>query len=144
MILVDANLLLYAHAADGGIRNETARTWLEELLETEPDVRLGLATLLAFLRISTDPRIYAQPRTPAEVIGIVEALLARPNVTLASPGDRHWTILTEVAASGRVRGSMLMDAHLAALAMEHGATLATSDRGFTRFPGLRHVDPLAR
>jgi uncharacterized protein len=144
MILVDANLMLYAHAADGDIRNETAKTWLEELLESEPDVRLGLATVLAFIRISTDPRVYAHPRTPAEAIGLVGALLARPNVSIASPGDRHWAILTEVAASGRVRGSMLIDAHLAALAMEHGATLASSDRDFTRFPGLRHVDPLAR
>jgi hypothetical protein len=143
MILVDANLLLYAHAADGDARNEAARTWLERLLEVEPDVRLGLGTLLAFIRISTDPRIYAQPRTPAEIIGIVEALLARPNVTLASPGDRHWTILAGLAEAGRARGSLLMDAHLAALVMEHGATLATTDRDFTRFPGLRHIDPLA-
>ena len=142
MILVDANLLLYAHEADGGSRHEAASSWLERLLETEQDVRVGLATLLAFVRISTDPRVYAQPRTPADAIGIVEALLARPNVTLASPGDRHWTILADVAASGRARGPLLMDAHLAALAIEHGATLATSDRDFTRFPGLRHVDPL--
>ena len=142
MILVDANLLLYAHAADGGMRSEVARTWLEELLEAEPDVRFSLAALLAFIRISTDPRVYAHPRTPADAIGIVEALLARPNVALATPGDRHWAILADVAASGRARGPLLMDAHLAALAMEHGATLATSDRDFTRFPGLRHVDPL--
>ena len=143
MILVDANLLLYAHEADGGSRHEAARAWLERLLETEPDVRFGLAVVLAFTRISTDPRIYAQPRTPADAIGIVVALLARPNVTLASPGDRHWTILAGLAEAGRARGPLLMDAHLAALAMEHGATLATSDRDFTRFAGLRHIDPRA-
>jgi uncharacterized protein len=144
MILVDANLLLYAHTADGGNRNEVARAWLERLLETEPDVRFGLAALLAFIRISTDPRIYALPRTPAEALAIVEGLLARPNVTIASPGDRHWAILAGVAAAGRARGPLLMDAHLAALAMEHGATLATTDRDFRRFPALRHIDPLAR
>jgi toxin-antitoxin system PIN domain toxin len=143
MILVDANLLLYAHEADGGSRYEAARAWLERLLETEPDVRLGLVTLFAFIRIATDPRVYAQPRTPAEAIGIVEAMLDRPNVALASPGDRHWAILADVAISGRARGPMLMDAHLAALAIEHGATLATADRDFTRFRGLRHLDPLA-
>lgn len=142
MILVDANLLLYAHEADGGDRHEAARAWLERVLETEPDVRIGLAALLAFIRISTDHRVYAQPRTSAEAIGIVEALLARPNVTVASPGDRHWALLADVAASGRARGPLLMDAHLATLAIEHGATLATTDRDFTRFPGLRHVDPL--
>ncbi len=143
MILVDANLLLYAHAADGGPRSEAARAWLERLLETEPDVRIGLAALLAFIRISTDPRVYAQPRTPAEAIGIVQGILARPNFAIASPGDRHWALLADVAASGRARGPLLMDAHLATLAMEHGATLATTDRDFTRFHGLRHVDPLA-
>lgn len=143
MILVDANLLLYAHEADSGSRHEAARAWLERLLETEPDVRMGLVTLLAFIRISTDPRVYAQPRATAEVIGIVAGLLARPNVTVASPGDRHWAILADVAASGGARGPLLTDAHLASLAMEHGATLATSDRDFTRFHGLRHVDPLA-
>jgi len=144
MILVDANLLLHAHEADSGSQHEAASSWLERLLETEQDVRVGLAALLAFIRISTDPRIYAQPRTPADAIGIVEALLARPNVTVAAPGDRHWAILADVATSGRARGPLLMDAHLAALAMEHGATLATTDRDFTRFPGLRHVDPLGR
>jgi hypothetical protein len=142
MILVDANLLLYAHAADGGPRSEAARAWLERLLETEPDVRIGLAALLAFIRISTDPRVYAQPLTPAEAIGIAQGLLARPNFAIASPGDRHWALLADVAASGRARGPLLMDAHLATLAMEHGATLATTDRDFTRFHGLRHVDPL--
>jgi len=144
MILLDANLLLYAHEADSGSQHAAASSWLERLLETEQDVRVGLAALLAFIRISTDPRIYAQPRTPADAIGIVEALLARPNVAVAAPGDRHWAILADMAASGRARGPLLMDAHLAALAMEHGATLATSDRDFTRFPGLRRVDPLAR
>ncbi len=143
MILVDANLLLYAHAADGGPRSDAARAWLERLLETEPDVRIGLTALLAFIRISTDPRVYAQPRTPADAIGIVQGLRARPNFTIASPGDRHWALLVDVAASGRARGPLLMDAHLATLAMEHGATLATTDRDFTRFHGLRHVDPLA-
>ena len=143
MILVDANVLLYAHEADGGSRHEAARVWLEGLLEGEPDIRIGLATLLAFIRISTDPRVYAQPRTSAEAIGIVEGLLARPNVTVASPGDRHWALLADAAASGRARGPLLMDAHLAALAVEHGATLATTDRDFTRFRGLRHLDLLA-
>ena len=142
MILVDANLLLYAHEADGDERSERARAWLEDLLVTEPDVRIGLATLLAFIRIATDPRVYERPRPPSEAIEIVEGLLARPNVTMATPGGRHWGSLAAVAASGRARGPLLMDAHLAALAIEHGATLATTDRDFTRFAGLRHVDPI--
>ncbi len=79
-------------------------------------------------------------REPTDAIAIIEALLARPNVSLATPSDRHWRQLTDTAAGGRVRGPDLMDAHLTALAIEHGAVLATSDRGFARFPGLRTVD----
>lgn len=142
MIFVDANLLLYAHDA-GDRRHEPARDWLERLLTTEPDVRFGLVTILAFVRIATDPRVYAHPRTSVEAIGIVDRLLARPNVSIASPGERHWRTLADLAATGKARGPLLTDAHLAALAIEHGATLATTDRDFSRFSGLRSVDPLA-
>lgn len=143
MILVDANVLLYAHDADD-LRHEVARDWLERTLASEPDVRFALATLLAFIRIGSDPRVYERPRTAAEVLAIVDGLLARPNVALASPGGRHWPTLAQLAEAGKARGPLLMDAHLAALAIEHGATLATTDRDFSRFPGLRSVDPLAR
>lgn len=142
MILVDANLLLYAHDASDG-RHEAARGWLERTLASEPDVRFSLATLLPFVRIATDPRVYEQPMTAAEAIAVVESLLSRSNVSIASPGDRHWTVMAELAESGRARGPLLMDAHLAALATEHGATLATTDRDFGRFRGLRSVDPLS-
>lgn len=142
MILLDANLLLYAY--DGtGRHHEAARTWLERTLSHEPDVRLGVVTLLAFVRISTDPRVFEQPLDPTDAIGIVAGILARPNVSLASPGDRHWRLLADVATAGQARGPMLMDAHLAALALEHGAVLATTDRDFRRFAGLRVIDPLA-
>jgi len=142
VILVDANLLLYAHDA-GDRRHARTRDWLERLLATESDVRFGLATILAFVRIATDPRVYEHPRTAVEAIGIVDALLARPNVSIAGPGDRHWRTLANLADAGKARGPLLMDAHLAALAIEHGATLATTDRDFSRFPGLRSIDPLA-
>ncbi len=142
MILVDANVLLYAHDASDP-RHQRARAWLEEALGTESDVRFGLTTLLAFVRISTDARVYAQPRTPADALHVVEVLLAQPNVAIATPGDRHWRLLAELADDGQARGPVLMDAHLAALAMEHGARLATTDRDFRRFGKLRTIDPLA-
>lgn len=69
--------------------------------------------------------------------------MARPNVGIATPSERHWRILDDVAARGQARGPRLMDAHLAALAIEHGATLATTDRGFARFPELRLRETLA-
>jgi len=142
VIILDANVLLYAHdAADP--RHERARALLERTVENEPDLRLPLTTALAFIRISTDPRVYQYPREPADAIAIVEELLARPNVSLATPGDRHWRLLAASADAGQARGASLMDTHLAALAMEHGATLATTDRGFARYRGLRTVDPAA-
>lgn len=141
MILIDANVLLYAHDS-ASARHESARRWLESTLTDEPDVRFGLTTLLAFARIASDVRVFEAPLTSAEAVAIVEGWLARPNVSLASPGDRHWRILTDLATGGQARGPLLMDAHLAALAVEHGATLATTDRDFTRFAGLRIVDPV--
>jgi toxin-antitoxin system PIN domain toxin len=142
VILLDANILLYAHDATSE-RHEAARAWLERTLSEEPDVRLGVVTVLAFVRIATDPRVFERPMEPSRAIGIIGGMLARPNVSLASPGDRHWKLLADVAEGGQARGPMLMDAHLAALALEHGAALATTDRDFRRFAGLRLVDPLA-
>jgi toxin-antitoxin system PIN domain toxin len=141
VILLDANLLLYAF--DGTSRHhQAARAWLERTLAEEPDVRMGVVTVLAFVRIATDSRVFEQPLDSAEAIGIAADILARPNVSLASPGDRHWRLLADVATAGQARGPMMMDAHLAALALEHGATLATTDRDFRRFTGLRVVDPM--
>jgi toxin-antitoxin system PIN domain toxin len=141
MILIDANVLLYAHDTASS-HQATARAWLEGVVSDEPDVRFALASLLAFIRIATDPRVFHQPMPAAEAIAIVGDLLTRPNVSIATPGDRHWAQLAELAAAGRARGPLLMDAHLAALAIEHGATLATSDRDFKRFAGLRTSDPI--
>jgi toxin-antitoxin system PIN domain toxin len=142
VIVIDANILLYAHDASSPA-HAAAKTWLEQAMAAEQDVRLGVATVLAFARISTDPRVYATPMAPSEAIHIVAGLLERPNVSLVNPSDRHWALFADVAAAGQARGPMLMDAHLAALAIEHGATLATTDRDFRRFAGLRLVDPTA-
>ncbi len=142
MIVIDANILLYAHDASSPA-HARSRAWLEATVAAESDVRLGVATVLAFVRIATDPRVYATPMAASEAIGIVAGLLGRPNVSLVNPSDRHWTLFADAAATGQARGPMLMDAHLAALAIEHGATLATADRDFRRFTGLRLVDPTA-
>ena len=142
MILVDANLLLYAYDSSNA-RHQGARVWFEALMNDEPDIRFGLATLLAFLRLSTDPRVFDQPLGPAEAVDVVESWLARPNVSIAHTSERHWSGLAELSEAAKARGPLMMDAHLAALTMEHGARLATTDRDFTRFPGLRFEDPLA-
>lgn len=143
MILVDANLPLYAYDRSSP-RHDAARSWLEATLSGTEDVRFALATLLAFVRIATNPAVYARPLDPAQAIDHVRAWLDRPNVSVATPSERHWAILADVAAAGQARGPLLMDAHLAALAIEHGATLVSTDRGFARFPRLRFRDPLGR
>jgi len=142
VILIDGNILLYAYDA-GSPRNQAARQWLETTLGQEPDVRFGLVTLLAFARIGTDPRVFERPLPVSDAITIVRTWLARPNVSVATPSERHWPILAKLVVGGKARGALVMDAHLAALAIEHGATLMTTDRDFGRFPGVRFRDPLA-
>lgn len=142
MILVDANLVIYAYHS-GHPGHGAARSWLEASIGGSEPVGFAVVTLLAFLRISTDARIHHEPLSTATAIGIIRSWLDHPNVHLVSPTEAHWSTLQEVSARGQARGPLLMDAHLAALAIEHGATLATTDRDFSRFPGLRTIDPLA-
>ncbi len=141
MILVDANILLYAYDSSCP-RHGPARAWLEETLSSQVDVRFALASVVAFLRIGTSPTVFQARLGADEAIEIVRGLMARPTVGIAQPTDRHWSILARVARTGQARGPLLMDAHLAALAIEHGATLCTTDRDFARFPRLRFKNPL--
>jgi uncharacterized protein len=142
MILIDANLLLHAFDASSP-RHEPARRWFEDALGGVDPVRFALQSILGFVRISTNPAVYERPLRPGDAIAIVESWLSRPTTGIAAPGERHWRIFAEVALGGQARGPQLMDAHLAALAIEHGAMLATTDRGFARFPGLRFRNPIA-
>ena len=106
-------------------------------------MRFAWLTLWAFLRISTHPRVFERPLTTEEAAGAISSWLAQPNAGILEPGDRHWTILQELMREGQVAGPLIMDAVLAALAIEHGATLQTTDRDFARFPGLEWTNPLA-
>ena len=142
MILIDANLLLYAYDLTSE-QHERAKTWLEATLNEGQPVRLAWATILAFLRIGTNPRALAVPLSIREATRIVAEWLALPNVASLEPGERHFEILVRLLESAQARGPLVMDAHLAALAIEHGATLCTTDRDFTRFGQLRVSNPLA-
>ena len=140
MILVDANILLYAYDRSSQ-RHDAARVWLEAAMDGSEEVRIGLVTLLAFLRISTNPAVFHRPLRPSQAIAIVTGWLSRPSVGIATPSERHWRIFDDLATKGQARGPMLMDAHIAALTLEHGASLATTDRDFARFPSVRLIDP---
>ena len=141
MILVDANLLLYAYHPRSD-RHEAGRRWLERALAGPELVRFAWVTLWAFLRISTNPRVFERPLSATEASAAVSSWLAQPAAGILDPGERHWEILSGLLADGQATGSLVMDAALAALAIEHGATLCTTDRDFVRFPRLKAVDPL--
>lgn len=141
MILLDVNLLLYAyHSASK--EHAQASAWLEQALTGSDLIGLSWTTILGFLRIATTPRILSTPYELNEAVEIVANWLAHPNMRIVHPTEQHWPILKGLLPKSRVRGSLIMDAHLAALAIEHGATLCTNDRDFARFPGLRVAYPL--
>lgn len=142
MILPDANLLLYAYHPRAE-QHEASRAWLEGALSGAELVRFPWLTLWAFLRISTNPRVFEQPLSTAEAGTAVSSWLARPNVGILEPGERHWEILRRLLEEGQVAGPLVTDAALAALAIEHGATLHTTDRDFSRFTGLKWKNPIA-
>jgi toxin-antitoxin system PIN domain toxin len=141
MILVDANLLLYAYDP-GAAEHQGSRAWLETMLSGSALVRFSWLTLWAFLRITTNPRIFERPLTVPEAAAHVSSWLAQPSAGILEPGERHWDILRQLAQDGQAAGPLVMDAALAAIAIEHGATLCTTDRDFARFPGLTWINPL--
>ena len=143
MTLVDANLLLYAYDRDSP-EHAGAREWLEAELSSGRAVRFALVTLLAFVRIASDRRVFARPLAAEEACGIVGSWLALPAVRVVTPGPRSWAILGSLCAEGQAAGPQVMDAHLAALAVEHGLSIATTDRDFLRFPEVEVRNPLAQ
>jgi toxin-antitoxin system PIN domain toxin len=141
MILIDANLLLYAYNASSEHHRE-AKTWLQEVLSKPEQVRLAWITVIAFLRISTNPRAFPRPLSIKDSLGIMTELLSLSNVHVLDPTDRHFEILTTLLPTAQASGPLVTDGHLAALAIEHGALLCSTDRDFARFPELRFVNPL--
>jgi toxin-antitoxin system PIN domain toxin len=139
--LLDANILLYAYNRDSP-HHDTCRVWLEAAFNAAEPVALPWQTLLAFIRIATNPRAVPQPLSAAQACGIVDRWLQQPNVTTLTSTERFWPILREQLLEGRITGPLVTDAALAALALEHGAVLCSTDRDFRRFRGLTLVDPL--
>lgn len=143
MILVDANLLVYA-ANPAAADHEEARAWLDERLNGTARVGLPWPSLLAFIRIATNPAIVRAPVTPAVAWRQVKAWLECEVVWLPVPGARHEKILGSLLEHRFVTSRLVPDAHLAALAIEHGLTLCSSDGDFAKFPQLKWENPLAR
>ncbi len=141
MILVDVNILIYASNAESE-QHEPSREWLNEQLSGATDVGLPWASLLGFLRIVTNPRLFRRPLSMQEAWGQVSSWLSADASWTPSPTERHAEVLAPLLALPAVLGNLVSDAHLAALAIEHGLTLCSTDGDFARFPGLNWRNPL--
>lgn len=143
MILVDANLLIYAHVRSLP-QNQSARQWLDAQLNGTARVGLPWPSLLGFLRLATNPRVFAHAETMASAWDQVTEWLERPSVWIPEPTEHHREILGDLLRSHGGRANVVPDAHVAALAIEHGLVLCSTDGDFARFPGLKWDNPLAR
>jgi toxin-antitoxin system PIN domain toxin len=140
VILVDANVLLYAYQPRSE-HHERCRSWVEKAFSGEEPVCVAWVTILTFLRISTSSRVFEAPLLISEAAAAVASWLERPVVSVLEAGEQNWEILRGLLLEAQISGPLVMDAFLAALALENGATLATTDRDFSRFRKLKLVNP---
>jgi toxin-antitoxin system PIN domain toxin len=141
MSLIDANLLIYAYQTSSSFHDE-AKEWFEVKLSTR--AYFSWSGIQAFLRTTTSRGFFGEPFSPKEATAIVDRWLERPQVSILETGTSHWSILSGLIRQYEIRGKHVTDAHLAALAIEHGVILATNDRDFRRFEGLRLDFPLLK
>jgi toxin-antitoxin system PIN domain toxin len=140
VVIVDANVLLYAVDL-ASAHHERARSWLDGSIAGSEAVGLAWIALLAFIRIGTNPSVLPTPMTADEATGQVETWLGAPAAVVAQSTARHASVLRGLLRDTGTAGNLTTDAHLAALALEHGADIVSYDRDFARFPGVRHRLP---
>ncbi len=141
-MLVDANLLLYSRNR-GDPRHEAARGWLSDVVNGTTRIGLPWLSLTAFVRIATHPRIFATPLSPDAAADQVAEWLDAPAAWVPVPTARHAEVFTDLVRRYRITGPLVTDAHLAALAIEHGVEVASTDADFARFRELRWIDPIS-
>ena len=142
MILVDANLLIYAVNRDAPLHRK-AKSWLEAAVSGPESVGFSWNVILAFLRLTTRPGLFRSPLSVETAFTVIAGWLDQPSSTVVHAGPRHLRVLRELLVPIGAAGNLASDAHLAALAIEHGAELCSSDADFARFPGLKWHNPLA-
>lgn len=140
MKIVDANVLLHAVNTSTG-DHAVAREWLDGALSGGAQVGLAWLPLVAFVRLSTRPGLFANPLTPDEALDVVDAWTGAPSAVQIQPGPRHTRLLRTLLTATGTAGNLTNDAHLAALALEHGGEVVTFDGDFDRFPGVRWHRP---
>ena len=142
MRLVDVNVLVYAHRLDAA-RHQDYADWLRGLLAGQEPYGVSDLVLSGFLRIVTNPKVFKQPTPMDTGLAFTQLLRTQPNCVPVEPGPRHWDIFTGLCRAAGVKGNLVPDAYLAALAIESGSEWVTTDRDFSRFPGLRWHHPLS-
>jgi toxin-antitoxin system PIN domain toxin len=141
MVLIDVNVLVYAHRAEV-VNHEAYRRWLDACMESDQAFGMCDLVLARFLRIVTHPKIFKTPTPLADALHAVAKLRDQPNCVWVTPGARHWEIFVRLCREAGVKGNLITDAYLAALAIETGSEWVTTDRDYSRFPGLRWRHPL--
>ncbi len=141
MNLIDVNLVLYA-TNERSPHHERAHRWFEQTMSSGEPVGLPLMVLLAFVRLTTNPRVLDPPLSPQQAIEYVETWRQHPTVVVPEPTARHFDLVLGLLEATGTGGNLVSDAHLAALAIEHRATLCSTDTDFRRFPGLVSTNPL--
>ena len=141
MILVDANILLYAQDQLSE-RHTQARAWWDAQLSGAGPICLCWTLLGAFIRSGTNPRVFDHPLSRDQALSCIQSWLDQPCTRIVTPTERHWEVFQELLREGQAVANLVTDAHLAALAVEHGCELNSTDSDFSRFPGLRWRNPL--
>jgi uncharacterized protein len=136
VILADVNVLVYAHRAELA-QHEQHRAWLSKLVNGDQTYAVSDFVINGFVRLVTNHRIFRTPSTIDQALTFADQVRNQHHAVLVSPGPRHWDTFTKLCHEAGAKGGLVPDAYLAALAIEHGCELATADRGFARFPGLR-------
>jgi uncharacterized protein len=140
VILPDVNVLIYAFRRDA-VRHVEYRGWLDSIVNGRSAYGIAPQVLASLVRICTHPKIFREPSSLAETLAFCEALLEPTHSTVIQPGERHWSLFTELCEGTEVAGNMVQDAWLAALAIEHGCEWVSTDGDYARFPGLRWRRP---
>jgi toxin-antitoxin system PIN domain toxin len=142
MLLPDVNVLIYAHREDSTPEHPAYAAWLTDLATGDEPFALSVLALAGLVRIVTNPRVFRDPSTLDDVFEFTTELTSRPNARVVAPGPRHLQIFEDLCRKSGATAKLSADAQHAAVAIEHGCTLVTTDSDFDRFPGLRWQHPL--
>jgi len=143
VLVPDVNVLVYARRRDSHAEHPRFAEWLTDVATGPEPFALSVLAMVGLVRIVTNRKVFRQPSSLDQAIGFLDELVRRPTARVIAPGPQHWHLLTELCRASGATGKLVADAQHAALALEYGCTLVTTDSDFGRFPGLRWRHPLA-